>query len=550
MDENDILHDQSQLNTYNSENAINDYDSKDSYKTHPMTDDQAKSIMDRIKLSFQYRNGMIIGTDNTWKDKDPTNNPHDREQNSLEKSIDNIERTKNISGEYNIEANSDDIPGDTSAGEIDASDANIIKAIDGIAIINSLLRINELDSNIDDIAEKSCNTIVKAFNNGKTYSNHTHTYYVNGNTECKIVYPNDTLDTDIVNAKNKYHNVITMNTESDDFIFDLTMFEDKQQHKDYVMEVLSSIDDIIKYVKEFTTGHIRAYADGTDVHQNITSAFDYYLLDYIIQMIDAENNLFSTLFNKYKKADIPISFRHPSLNDGMGEIDLATQRKQYNRAPFIGSMCNGSCIGLCFGSCTNTCNGCGGCTSYCGSYCGASCYGTCGDAKCESNCSGTCKGTCEGTCERTCARNCGDNCDDSCIETCKEECKGTCQSLCSTGCSDKCVNTCNTGCKTSCSKNCGKSCQNTSASKNPVTSPQPNNITSVQSTYQANEIYNDYVDSRDTTMEPCTISPAGLRILSSGETIANALRNGITDAETTSRMVNSVIRNVNSNNKT
>jgi hypothetical protein len=51
-------------------------------------------------------------------------------------------------------------------------------------------------------------------------------------------------------------------------------------------------------------------------------------------------------------------------------------------------------------------------------------------------------------------------------------------------------------------------------------------------------------------MEPCTISPAGLKILSSGDTIANTLRNGIADAETTSRMVNSVIRNVNSNNKT
>jgi len=507
----ELIRDQEKLNEHNAEHAGADYDGEVAYRNHPMTDTQAKSLMSRIRTAFEYRNGLIRVDqqqgDIRWKNAD---------SEALTISVSNIDAAKKPgTNEYNIEAGDDTKDGideyDTMPeasleylnivikyiGEnvsiyqknkfykcvedsgsyswiefdpIDTSSANIIKAIDGIAIINSILRINEIDNDIDNIADESCKRIIKAINNGLSYTDSTKQYLIN-NIIHVDVYPNGTTDTDIVNAKTKYANVILINTDTDDFNFNSDDPTDRANQKEYIISVLEDITDIIKYVKTFTTFYVEAYADGSDAHQNITSAFDYYVLDYIVQMIEAENELFATLLAKYEK--FPMA---PDERRLKRDLDLKTiQHKQNNHAPFVGSMCNGSCVGLCYGSCITTCNGCGGCASYCSTYCGASCYDNCGTSACTSTCNSTCKDSCQGYCERTCTITCGDTCTSSCITGCKGQCKGECDTSCSNTCRGQCVSGCIDGCAETCMTSCGQSCQSTSASKNKISSPNPVN---------------------------------------------------------------------------
>lgn len=459
----ELIRDQELLNDHNSSHAANDFDSYSSYRNHPMSDEQAKDLMRRIKSAFEYRNGLLQNG-SRWKSTAQS-------VDILDISINNINAIFNTTtGDYNIEAGDATVEGEDPS--FTSSDANIIKAIDGIAIINSLLRINEIDDNIDDVANTSCNKIVKAISNGQTFTNHMKQYLVNEIVHVDV-YPNANTDTDIINAKNKFVNVILINTDTNDFNFESDDPTERNNQKEYIISVLSDISDIIKYVKAFTTYYVEANADGSDVHQNITSAFDYHVLDYIIQMIVAENELFATLLSKYEKHIVPDRLTHDS-------VPIDEQRIQYNHAPFIGSMCNGSCVGLCYGTCITTCNGCSSCTSYCSTYCGASCYGTCGNAVCDSTCSNTCKGECKDYCQQTCTVSCGDDCDTSCIESCLSECKGTCDTSCINTCDNKCVNECLDGCKTDCTTNCGKSCLSESSSKNVISNPKDTNVITVE----------------------------------------------------------------------
>lgn len=503
-----LIHNPDVLNEHNSEHAAADYDKATSYWEHPMTDTQAKSLLARIRSAFEYRNG-VIDQNTRWK---PQETP------AITASINNIDLTKNPdTNEYNIEANDNskdaidncDIMPEASLeyldkviryiGEnvsiyqknkfykcvedsgsyswiefdpIDTSSANIIKAIDGIAIINSILRINEIDNGIDDVANTSYKKIKKAFENGQSYKNHIKNYTLNG-VLLTDLFPAAT-DTDIAAAKDRYLNVIDVNVNSNDFNFESDDIAEREAQRRYIFTVLDDISDIIKYVKNFTSNYVTPLADGTDVHQNITSAFDYYLLDYIVQMIEAENILFDTLLTKYEKTIITNTDRSTRIT-----IPLNVQRKQYNHAPFIGSMCNGACTGLCFGSCESTCNGCGGCTGYCSSYCGGSCYGQCGSAMCDKSCTGTCKNECQNECQGQCTKQCADQCSSGCTGACTTQCKDSCKGKCSTSCDNACISGCNDGCYSSCTGSCGQSCSGSASSKNPISKNQPNDTKTI-----------------------------------------------------------------------
>ena len=461
-----LIHNPDALNEYNSENA-NDFDKSISYWNHPMTDRQAKNLLTRIRRAFEYRNG-VIDQDTRWK---ATEVP------SITASINNIDLTKKPSGDYNIEAMDDDIVANDDTFE--ASDANIIKAIDGIAIINSLLRINEIDSTIENAANTSYKKIRKAFDNGQSYQNHKKDYMING-VSLTDLFP-DATDVDIVTARDRYLNVITVNVNSNDFEFESDDIVERESQRDYIFNTLEDIADIIKYVKNFTDTYIKPLSDATDTHQNITSAFDYYLLDYIVQMIEAENILFEALLTKYEKIVL--------TNDDRSTreiIPLNTQRRQYNHAPFVGSMCNGSCTGLCFGSCESTCNGCGGCTGYCSSYCGGSCYGQCGNAACDSNCSGTCKTGCKDACQGLCAKQCSEACESACTGTCTTQCKDGCKGKCSSSCDNQCISGCNDGCFSKCTGGCGQSCAGSASAKNPISTTQPRDVKTITVTQTLN----------------------------------------------------------------
>lgn len=513
INEEYLAHNPEALNNHNATNSEADYDKALAYWNHPMTDEQAKSLLNRIKFAFLYRNGFKLNSDK-WRESTI---------DVLDISLNNIERTKKVSSdEYNIEADDnpkygidqvDTMPTAsidylditvqyigqsifdsyqhnafykciedsgvyewTEVDPVDTSDANIIKAIDGVAIINSLLRINEIGDDMTEIANTSYNKILKAFINGSSYKNHTKEYILNGKT-LTDVFPNESTDADIAAAKTKYINVITINTSTDDFNFESDDAAKRLKQKSYIETILHDISDIIKYVNAFTDAYLRPYDEGT--HQNVTTAFDYYVLDYIVQMIEAENALFVTLLTKYARTII----EDPTAKV---DIDVSIQHKQFNHAPFVGSMCNGACVGLCFGSCVTTCNGCGGCTSYCSSYCGASCFGDCGNATCVDNCAGTCKGECTGDCQGACTKDCGDDCSSSCITSCAHECKGSCTGGCSISCSDKCSTGCNDGCFTSCTSSCGHSCSGGAAAKSPSKSPQPANTKTINTNTRNN----------------------------------------------------------------
>ena len=182
---------------------------------------------------------------------------------------------------------------------------------------------------------------------------------------------------------------------------------------------------------------------------NITSAFDYHLLVYLVLCLETENDI-------YKK------MRQESTNE-------------YTESFKDVSSCRSSCVGLCYASCDESCYGCGAscsgeCTAACGE-CAKSCTMTC-----NNNCSNGCSHDCNG-CEATCT-GCIANCSGGCGETCKDSC-GKCDASCY-GTTNGAVVTCGCGsaCTTMCSTTCvGENTKPGSTSPDPdppiVTTPDP-----------------------------------------------------------------------------
>lgn len=204
-----------------------------------------------------------------------------------------------------------------------------------------------------------------------------------------------------------------------------------------------------RMLADFSTGETRIKSiriQSNLYKDNITEAFDYHLLIYLIMCLETENDI-------YKK------MRQKTLNGFVTEFHDV-------------SSCRSSCVGLCAASCDETCYGCGSsCSGECSSACGecaSSCTVVC-NHNCNNGCSTGCDGcssTCTG-CFATCSNDCGDSCKDSC---------GKCDASCY-GSTSGAVITC--GCGSTCMSNCSTTCEGTANQPTPI-NPDPDPPTIVE----------------------------------------------------------------------
>lgn len=466
------------------------------YEHRPMSATQANDLMDRILTVFTYRK-------NIWDSANSYTNPH---MNGIRQSITNINKLNDKRPQSKI----DDVDMEEDPN---LSNENTIRAVDGIAILNSILNVNDISKNFNGKASSIANlgdiTIVEwksqILKVITAYTNIvTHIYRKDNSSGSTVT---NALATQIVNMRNTliavahftsgyYDNspykidgqwdTSVMSTELSKpymiYEFDTNHFGDteieaKLAQIDYINAVLADIKDkkIITYVKDFTEKYVIAKSGNNDVFQNITIAFDYYVLDYLVQILEFENTLFGYLVEYYQK--IPSSDRTRD-----------NQHAQYNTAPGMHSSCNTSCVGLCYGSCVGTCNGCGSCTSFCGVQCGATCTSTCQTTADNGTCKDGCATSCGVGCDVNCTKDCKSDCNAACVKSCSLVCAGKCSSECTSDCNTKCVSTCNTGCKTSCTGTCGENCIGSASSKNNVANnnPKPETVNTARNT---NNIY-------------------------------------------------------------
>lgn len=419
-----------------------DFDPQKAAKNHPMTASQANDLFSRISNALSYRDNLINQihrVNASFSDN--------RLALSIADIYSRVAEGVALPFEDDVDPNTDPYAGVSNPGN------TIIRTLDGVSILNSLIKINELDSSIRVKATSSLNA---AEPGAKTDYNDTK----NGKwVSYKFI---KTTDTAIVNAWNAYRDTIKLDTEI--------------PKERYIYHILVKLRDIIKYVKDFTNYMytVLPNTDGSEIHQNISSAFDYDVLDYIVKIIVCENALLSAILSKYTVAN--------KTADGK-VTQKAQEYRQFNGAPFLGSICNAVCLGLCKGSCAGTCNGCGGCTSYCDTSCGGSCVKVC-ETECSAVCQGGCINTCNGcsqNCDVNCSLNCTGGCRNTCGGNCGTECSGICKGTCNTGCFKEC----DTGCKNECNDVCGGSCETEASAKVTISNPNP----PVTSTNTSNNYY-------------------------------------------------------------
>ena len=535
-----------------------------------MTAEQANDLMSRIYTIFEYRRVL-------WYEKFDPISDYDHMQR-IKTSLSNIDALENL----RPVAKDDDVVTTEEGGtDPELSSVNIISAMDGIAILNSILSINEIgpafnsktkDGNITTLGsllnskkritfvntEDSTNAIIyntkftdiitnlyKKDKNGQTcaltsniildiqiinyiymmtdgglyknenyYNQYTGWNVANVNTGylTKLDNPNDVehpyykfgfiVETDTMPSAddldpeatqdqiNAYLKIFTnkifyyTGPTSGDLVHETYYWFVKNDFDNYVMEEVTNpipqskllqIDyinallkdiggNIITYVKSFVEENAFIYGETLDNEkfQNISIAFDYYLIDYFVQLMEWENKLFDDLFEFYKKI--------PSENRTRDN-----QHAQYNYAPGMHASCNNACVGLCYGSCVGTCNGCGSCTSYCDVACGDTCTHTCQTTSDNGTCHGSCYDECVGGCALTCSEECRDSCSTGCMKACTTACKGACGTTCTNACNNKCITSCITGCKDSCNDSCGSSCEGSATAKTPPPTTEPKN---------------------------------------------------------------------------
>ena len=281
--------------------------------------------------------------------------------------------------------------------------------IHGISILNTLLEINAISTRFTD----------KYFNKAMTFQNSEDLKYA-----------------EMVN-----------NTDQNFVLFINSKGENGTDELSRIKTLLSN----------FTSGSIRirpvSYTiDGSE--ENITEAFDYHLLVYLVMCMETENSIF---IDKRKRVS----------ENKAAFIAAGNDEKMFHTSYFGDiSSCRSSCVGLCAASCDETCYGCGGtcagqCTSSCGD-CSKSCTFTCA-SNCTNGCSGCsgCSNGCDG-CSITCTSNCGGNCSNFC-----GNCDGSCYGS-TTGATTTC------GCGSECATSCKAGCSATSTSPTPVTTdPEP-----------------------------------------------------------------------------
>lgn len=519
------------------------------FSTRPMSDDQAKSLLDRLAITLADRIELSKNESShyNWKDNGQRQAYLEKVE-PLVKSIANINKLK-TNGAYNIATHElsvapEAIPsGEDPDNPMSIENAKfIIKAIDGIAIINSILSINDIrniytgDPDRNLFANGLINNAIRASNKvdetydgnkdfpwGKLTPPYNKKYTIeyaslrgkggdrNGTRTRSIiqkrVYPHFTTNSedpfytfsgllykyinviymvagsDSVNKVqdhlgNYYYNRVSADCHTDEFGFtfdpdfsDTIAYSGTQDQ--YVRDALNLIapnngsntkisDDVIKYVKDFVMDYIKSNERGV-WHQPISAVFDYYVIDYLVQILEAEFELFDELRRVYEWKTLSFNTHTTDIlgpNVGQENEYRKVEIQQFNDAPFYYSTCNGaSCVGLCYGSCVNTCNGCGGCTGYCSTACGGTCTYEC--VACTGSCSGECFIECQNKCTTGCDAVCKSGCEHDCSTGCTESCKGNCKNACS-GCSSGCLNECQGGCKTNCVGTCGYECSTSS----------------------------------------------------------------------------------------
>lgn len=205
-------------------------------------------------------------------------------------------------------------------------------------------------------------------------------------------------------------------------------------------------DDELTRVKimlaDFATGETRIKSirlQSNLYRDNITEAFDYHLLIYLIMCLETENAIYKKM--RQKTTDGYVDKFH----------DI--------------SSCRSSCVGLCAASCDETCYGCGSsCSGECSSACGE-CANSC-TVTCNHNCNNGCSHDCNG-CDSTCT-GCVASCLNTCGDSCKDEC-GKCDASCY-GSTSGAVVTC--GCGSTCMSNCSTTCDGAS-NKPSIINPDP-----------------------------------------------------------------------------
>lgn len=473
-----------------------------------MSAEQARSLLGRLYTVLSNRLSLTNGS---WKDNSQKQAYIERNVN-LSKSKANIEKLKKSNGEYNIEQHEDAFASDTAVPEDPNDYAKfVIKAMDGIAILNTILNINDIrgaNYNMSDIdTNRGFNGLVNEAIRSLHMADSTKHNWSYNNTYKKeetkdgkkrvYLYPHLTTDTGDTVWYNytkkfyKYYNTITMRNGSVNlpvnpyyaykpgdcadnydakysFVFDDNFISimpsaiiipgdqtGRTSQKQYILKVIDDISphattpstDFVKYVKDFAVNmdRIGILTTPTDSQMNpISSAFDYYLLDYLTQILESEYELFVTLKTIYSR-------KQPDTS-GVNDV----QRMQFNDAPFYGATCNGaSCVGLCYGSCVNTCNGCGGCASFCTTTCGGACKNAC--STCSAGCDDMCKDQCGGLCDASCVANCRADCTEGCSSGCTG-CSKTCSTACISDCRGDCISNCKDGCKENCKGSCGNEC--------------------------------------------------------------------------------------------
>ena len=387
--------------------------SKYGYSTRPMSDDQAKSLLTRLKNTLEDRIRLSDDIERyPWRDDGQRKKYLDKVTSKLNKSISNIENdleNGNIVA-HEMSVASEAIPsGEDPTKPNDIVNAKyIIKAMDGIAMINTILNIDDIRNIYDEepdgnlFANGIINNAIRGSNKvdetypynkdykwGNLVPPYTKTYTITSRPDKLIkqtrLYPHFTKTaTDpfyrFSGLLYKYINVINMVAGNDSvnklqdrvpnqtsyywdrvndechsteygFKFDPNFSDTidySSTQKQYIIDALNLISptdagnkaasvsaDIVKYVQDFARDYIKSNENKS--HQPISSVFDYYVIDYIIQILETEFEVFDALLTVYKwqsldKNTHTINTSGPDI--GKPNSDRNKEILQLNDAPF------------------------------------------------------------------------------------------------------------------------------------------------------------------------------------------------------------------------
>lgn len=416
--------------------------------SRPMTAQQAVRIMNRLHTELKKRQRFEYNP--TLLKKKPFSEAIQSLYNILNNKLTDVKSP---------------IPGDapyyddsTLSSDLNEITKKIILDKHGAAIINSILKVNTISEKFVEAADNASNIVSKYVGTDATVE------LINNepggiDDPIRDYHQSEYMSEAIQSLINEYKSVISKP-------------KDNKDTDEIMNHVYSRLIDFCTSVGEYHSSHEisdnvvtdvivkplpSTYSSGKNHNQDdfirdvISITFDYDVLNYLCDVIEAENNLFDKLFSITGK------------NQDHKSEDI---HYMANRAPFDQSSCRQCCVGLCAGSCYGTCNGCGACTSFC-------------SGTCDTNCSGTCLNVCRSSCEESCKDECN-GCDGECKGGCILECTSICGTECTGKCGDsKCASGCYgttkdvsmaCGCGSTCSSVCGSTCtgQSTTAQiKNP-----------------------------------------------------------------------------------